>query len=191
MKQSTKFAALLFIYISFASCSNDDPSVVYPTWDSVTINKDGSTSTGAVFTPVNESIFYLDYIKYEIAGTHMEVTGYDPQRIGERVEPYMNIKYNGTIYSTTAITSNAFFGCYSMTSFSIPNSVEKIEDGAFNGCNNLRYVYYNTKDPKPMSVSFPAETYQDGELFLLTGDAIKQAKEIEPWSNFKTIKTKI
>lgn len=43
------------------------------------------------------------------------------------------VAYEGKNYSVTSINQNTFFGCTSLTSISIPNSVTSIESGAFSG----------------------------------------------------------
>ena len=47
---------------------------------------------------------------------------------------------NGTTYSVTRIGDDAFYGCHTLTSVTIPNSVTSIEDYAFSGCYALTSV---------------------------------------------------
>ena len=52
--------------------------------------------------------------------------------------------YKGENY---VIGSNAFGGCSSLTSVTIPNSVTSIGTGAFTGCQNLASIYIKSSTP--------------------------------------------
>ncbi|MCQ2375763.1 MAG: leucine-rich repeat protein [Salinivirgaceae bacterium] len=52
------------------------------------------------------------------------------------------VTYNGTIYSVTSIKEHAFFGCSSLTSITIPNTITSIDNYAFNGCTSLKEVTF-------------------------------------------------
>ncbi len=47
-------------------------------------------------------------------------------------------------YTVTAIADGAFAGCLSMTSLTVPETVEKIGKSIVSGANNLHTLYYNT-----------------------------------------------
>ncbi|MBR5593668.1 MAG: leucine-rich repeat protein [Bacteroidaceae bacterium] len=51
-----------------------------------------------------------------------------------------SVNYNGKTYSVTSIGNSAFYGCYGLTSITIPNSVTSIGDCAFYGCSGLTSI---------------------------------------------------
>lgn len=144
MKLEKLFIGLL-LAVCFVSCSKDDEpgnggdpgTSTNPNQpennSSVTINSDGSTSTKAIFSPIDETTFYIDYVKYKIVDSHLEIIGYDPVELKGDVKPYASVKYLGTIYNTRIILEEAFRNCKTITGINISNTVTKIEELAFDG----------------------------------------------------------
>ena len=84
------------------------------------------------YTVLNDSI-----APYTIEISDFEhVNRYNPKKISIPKK----IKKNDTTYLVTRIGDGAFWGCTSLTSVTIPNSVTEIEDGAFEGCKSLTSI---------------------------------------------------
>ena len=81
----------------------------------------------------------VDGIYYDISENNATVTEGGVKYSGDIVIPE-SITYNNSKYSVTSIGSDAFWGCRSLTSVTIPNSVTSIGDYAFWGCRSLTSV---------------------------------------------------
>lgn len=142
MNKVIKFVVLLFC-ASQVSCSSDEPGDSNNPGSgsenntSVTIKSDGSTSNGVMFSPIDDTTFFLDYIKYKIVDSHLEIVGYDPIEIAEDVVPYATVTYRGVKYTTRVVDKYAFSNCKRMLTCKLPNSLTYIDKGAFSNCWNL------------------------------------------------------
>ena len=83
---------------------------------------------------VNDLISIGDYQFYSVDGNH-----YLANYVGDSCELILPDSYNGENYR---ISDCAFYGCGSLTSITIPDSVTSIGDGAFRTCNSLREVVF-------------------------------------------------
>ena len=96
----------------------------------------------------NDSIYYvLNGIRYTLRGREATVEG-QPNNLSGKVVLFKNIVYNGKTYKVTSIEEGAFYGCESLTSIVIPDSVISIGEGAFSDTNLIQEengIYYVDK----------------------------------------------
>ena len=107
---------------------------------SITISEDGKTSNGSIFSGIDDKSFYLDYVKYSVREGHLAVSGYDSKGFKGIAKIVSRVSFKGSTYEVLEIESQAFSGCSSLTSVTIPNSVTSIRDSAFSGCSSLTSV---------------------------------------------------
>lgn len=89
--------------------------------------------------------------------------------------------------SVTSIGSYNFVGCKRITSLKIPDSIETIEDKAFNDAISLEKIIYQTNSPVSADASiFNDNTYLNATLFI-PEKGLETADRIDPWRLFKDI----
>ena len=66
--------------------------------------------------------------------------------VGDLVIP-STVSYNDTVYSVTSINQNTFYGCSSLTSLYLPNTINSIGIGAFYGCSGLTSINLENNNP--------------------------------------------
>ena len=81
----------------------------------------------------------IDGIRYRLKDDVAEVARQPENIIGEIVIP-SSVSYKNISYNVTSIGYDAFRGCSSLTSITIPDSVTSIGSGAFSGCNSLTSI---------------------------------------------------
>lgn len=127
--------------VLFCACGSDDDEISdTPPKQAVVINADGTASNGSVFTSIDQSNFYLDYVRYTIKDGALFVTGYNKDYFMPDVKIVPTVVYKGTTLSVRKIEDEAFRDCYQMTSVSIPNTVQIIGSMAFYGCTGLTSI---------------------------------------------------
>ena len=192
------------------SCSSDEPEEPVGNNSSVTINPDGSTSNGSQFSRVDDTTFYIDFIKYKIVDAHLEIVVYDKTGLSYDVRPYASVTYNGSTYQTReiadrafnrskiksiilpnglqAIGSEAFSDCTSLTAVHFPEGLQVIGQNAFLDCTRLTTIICNASIPPYTygTFSFSYETYQDAILYVPV-KSIDEYRRNNGWSYFKSI----
>ena len=88
--------------------------------------------------------------------------------------------------SVTSIGSSAFSGCSGLTSLTLPSSVTSIEWSAFSGCSGLSSIYVNWESP----LSIDASTFEDantGKCILYVPKGTYDDYWISNWGIFENI----
>lgn len=131
--------------LAIASCGKDDDgddnNTSEPSFETeVVIKADGTTSNGSVFSAIDDESFYLDYIKYTVTEDHLEVSGYDKNGLKGKARIVSSITYKHKAYEVTSLRYGAFWGCSSLSSITIPNSVTSMSAYIFRDCTSLSSV---------------------------------------------------
>ena len=82
-----------------------------------------------------DGIYYNLIPKVKVA----EVSS-NPNRYSGAVDIPDTVIYNDVSYNVTSIGKEAFYGCWELTSVTIPNSVTNIGNQAFDNCESLTSV---------------------------------------------------
>ena len=88
--------------------------------------------------------------------------------------------------SVTSIGGSAFSGCSGLTSLTLPSSVTSIGESAFSGCSGLSSIYVNWESP----LSIDASTFEDantGKCILYVPKGTYDDYWISNWGIFENI----
>lgn len=80
-----------------------------------------------------------------------------------------SVSYQGTTYSVTAIGDKAFYGCVSMTSISMPNTIKSIGENVFYCCEQLTSV---TIPNSVVTIGYRAFYYCPRMTSLIIGNSV-------------------
>ena len=87
----------------------------------------------------------------------------------------------------TSIGSAVFYGCSSLASITIPNSVTSIGNSAFEGCSGLSDVYcYAENIPETSNFAFEGSNSTSATLHV-PAESVDLYKSTSPWSSFGKI----
>ena len=129
----------------FCACSkDDDPKSSGGSSNggsnlSIKINADGSTKGDAVFSMIDGTTFFLDYVKYKIVDSHLEIIGYDDVELPPAPRLYASVTIDNAEYKTRIINKSAFRNS-KITSIVLPSTVTEIRWCAFCDCESLTSV---------------------------------------------------
>ena len=109
----------------------------------------------------NSNTIIIDSVKYRLNDDYTaEVISYSGTP--GNITILESVTYEGFTFKVTSIGSSAFKNCTSLTSVTIPNSIESIGDNAFNGCSKLKKIEI------PDSVTYIGSKAFDGTAFYNT-----------------------
>ena len=90
--------------------------------------------------------------------------------------------------SVTSIEYSAFADCTSLTSITIPNSVTSIENNAFADCTSLSNVYCKAKIPPTIYTYYHDEGVfkgnAEGRKIYVPKESVEAYKKATGWSNY-------
>lgn len=92
------------------------------------------TTTSWAYDVCIEGVYYNLVSKAKIAEVTNETGSYDARSYSGCVNIPEKIIVDGETYSVTSVANNAFSGCATLTSVSLPISISKIGENAFDKC---------------------------------------------------------
>ena len=128
---------------SFTNAQYANLKILVPRTALEAYQSDANWSKFANIIPLTYS-FQENGIFYEIKNDNEVSVSYDNSTLNiykGHVAIPESVTHNGITYQVTSIGQDAFKGCTSLTSVSIPNTVTVIEENAFFGCYGLTQLY--------------------------------------------------
>ncbi len=149
MKLINAFLLCMLFGFTLTACSDDEPNPgpeqpdteqpdtgQLPQNNSEVTIVDGVASDGATFRRLDENLFQIGDLKYEIKEDQMALVGYADGVTLIDVKPYAHVTYQGVKYDVTSIDSYAFSRCTTLKSFDMPATVTSIGAGVFLQCTS-------------------------------------------------------
>ena len=143
-KQFILLLMMMLPVMAFVACGDsDDDKDDNPKYDdTVAVDDNGRTSDGSLFVAIDDKNFYLDYIKYTLVESHLEVTGYDKTAFNGDARVVSKFTFNGRTFTVLSIADDAFRECANLTGITIPNTVTSIGKMAFYNCASLTGITF-------------------------------------------------
>lgn len=101
------------------------------------------------------------------------------------VEIQESIEINGTVHSVVRIGYKAFADCTQLKKISIPASIERIEENAFENCN-LEEIHIESANPPYCNHSFSEQTLREAKVYVPEGSASAYRSALG-WRDFENI----
>lgn len=106
----------------------------------------------------------------------------------QNVQIPSQVEYNSTVYNVVSIAGEGFANSTELTAISLPSSIKRIGENAFQGCDNLNVVISkNPEAPITFKEVFSPNIYETATLFLPNGRESSYAAD-KYWRLFKNIR---
>ena len=120
---------------------------------------------------INENTVTINNLKYKINNDYTaSLVGYTDSP--ENLEISKNISYESYTFKVRSIGERAFYGCTSLTSVTIPDSVTSIGSSAFSGCTSLTSVNYSGTKSQWKAITVGSDNYYLTHAFIKCTDGI-------------------
>lgn len=141
-----------------------------------------------VESPECFSEFTVGDLKYTIiTGNDVSVSINDSTG-KQNVQIPSQVEYNSTVYNVVSIAGEGFANSTELTAISLPSSIKRIGENAFQGCDNLNVVISkNPEAPITFKEVFSPNIYETATLFLPNGRESSYAADTY-WRLFKNIR---